>query len=272
MNKWPAGGVCERSRRRRQPSKWDTPTGRDAKLLYAIESCPSVCLPAYYTGTRRREKSDRNSRLSGRPYTQAHPKNNGRTCARRAILVFYPRDSADSVTFLFTIARQKNQQLPAHAAAEPSNVLCVTPDCAETPGGPARVIAKCHGYDIWKNKSAEMLDRLMRFIGEAWLSFPWDKNKKRGGGVWNGRRPEPSWSTCESPSCWVFYFDSYSLFSRYYTNNWHGSGNTQLACWLVDTCLYPRYISKNYLKRNVSQTRHGTQEQATDGPARSRWL
>jgi hypothetical protein len=58
----------------------------------------------------------------------------------------------------------------------PSNVC--TPDCADTAGGPARVIAKCHGYDIWKNKSAEMLDRLMRFIGEAWLSFPWDKNKK----------------------------------------------------------------------------------------------
>jgi hypothetical protein len=26
-----------------------------------------------------------------------------------------------------------------------------------------------------------MLDRLMRFIGEAWLSFPWDKNKKMRG-------------------------------------------------------------------------------------------
>lgn len=85
-----------------------------------------------------------------------------------------PRDSVASVTFLFAIAREKNQ-LPAHAAG-PSNVC--TPDCADTAGGPARVIAKCHGYDIWKNKSAEMLDRLMRFIGEAWLSFPWDKNKK----------------------------------------------------------------------------------------------
>lgn len=60
-------------------------------------------------------------------------------------------------------------------------LMCVHPTVLRLLGV-LRVIDKCHGYDIWKNKSAEMLDQLMRFIGEAWLSFPWDKNKKGWGG------------------------------------------------------------------------------------------